>query len=1087
MADPTLEKILGEKKIYPQDIFNQIRAKIKTCDDLKTIDNKTFVDMLKILKTQKETLTGNKRSQTTPSPAVHKFTRQVITKNTSSGKGKGPANLNGGARPSLKKKARESRDAHSVIIAQSNIPWDESSIIVDNFSSLSDKRDKIIDFVNVLVFENNYTTYRSNFLKTKKVYIHPGHYKLDKKLPYYNNPPNISYLNAYLHGMINPSWLEFQSKCEAFANIRHNITKLDLKNILFDGKININQLITLIYSEDHIIAQKDKEQDWLYKIDEELRKSKLYDLTFYSDDKGECTPENFAFFNPTIATYDIAFKNALLTVELITIIFMNLNESNSNNDWCSYAVDNMIDVSDDTVFTDEFEFVEHFNKQFLLGTEENEIKRTKIKKKAHVTYKLIHRYLQRKFCLTYQNDNGFNNIIYHPFKSGLITEADTIKPFKLKDTTLNQITDFCDNITHFSSYNIGQKKIKDIMDLNEYSQIGKLLTTSDVICIQEGTLREFDKKDRIEHLLSPQSVSGIHVPVELDREFYKYKEQENIQKFFKRNHIKIDLNNSKKATIKLHTVKLDNRSDKLFKCVCVTNRLAPSNLEGAYTDETTETAKLNMIYYKKAGDWDTFFKPSNTPTDKPYIFIGKLTDGFRDHRFHTFIAIKNNDTCIVNIHLDTVQEQKKLELIFLLKNIIARNAFFKGNIKQIYILGDFNLDAYDIITTLKNKVQSVFFKEKNFTIYNNNFLSRSGNVAGGKIVNTSLDNCIVISENNNTDCTNYIPKMCFSDSALMNPLILLYDNLNKAYKILHDSPSINIDNNFKNLLLLSNITSTGSNDSIKKILFDKLKTLLVHVKPATPQFTMTTVSPTTILKNTHLSDHCLMAFEILPKPSTFRSTILKANSLKYNDSFIRISHDDPLDHVDSLDYGDIQAAHIQELSKLNADITKIKTDRSKAIKLLKEETARLKKANSQMNLSSISSYNSSSDSDYLVEILNKLLTDLQKVAIQEKTDHNLLIKSLQNKTSTLNTINEKHNSKMEGLQKFNKTIISRRNKNLRQMSQVISKVNAQHTLLNQKNKTINEHRRQTEQFNKKPITNAARLLISSVLKTVSFK
>ena len=262
-----------------------------------------------------------------------------------------------------------------------------------------------------------------------------------------------------------------------------------------------------------------------------------------------------------------------------------------------------------------------------------------------------------------------------------------------------------------------------------------------------------------------QSVVVVNVNVIIDKELKKYKESTNIKKFIETNNIIV---NGDEYSIPVYK----NIFNKKYG-VLISNRLA--NFD---TNEKIKKGNLTCI---------------NNEIKDNHIFIGKIGSGYQNNNIHTFIAIKkyldhSNPTrynIIINLHLDTDDSKrvKQLELIYLLKYIIPKYEFFTdNNVEKIYIIGDLNMDCYEIITSIRERVNNKYYKDRRFKVVLNNIITQvSMNTKVGK--GSALDNCIIIEkipnlsgqsgqpgqsgQSGKSKCHEYKPEIYISESAKM--------------------------------------------------------------------------------------------------------------------------------------------------------------------------------------------------------------------------------------------------------------------------------------------------------------------------------
>ena len=252
-----------------------------------------------------------------------------------------------------------------------------------------------------------------------------------------------------------------------------------------------------------------------------------------------------------------------------------------------------------------------------------------------------------------------------------------------------------------------------------------------------------------------QSVFVVNVNVIIDKELKKYKDSTNIKKFIETNNIIVD---GDKYSIPVYKNIFNGKNG-----VLISNRLA--NFD---TNEKIKKGNLTCIDNEIKDD---------------HIFIGKIGSGYQNNNIHTFIAIKKylepvkeEYNIIINLHLDTDDSKriKQLKLIYLLKYIIPKYSFFKDvNVEKIYIIGDLNMDCYEIITSIRERVNNIYYKDRRFKIVLNNIITQVS--MNTKVITvgkgSALDNCIIIENQpqpqQKSKCGEYKPKIYISESEKM--------------------------------------------------------------------------------------------------------------------------------------------------------------------------------------------------------------------------------------------------------------------------------------------------------------------------------
>lgn len=350
--------------------------------------------------------------------------------------------------------------------------------------------------------------------------------------------------------------------------------------------------------------------------------------------------------------------------------------------------------------------------KFLIGVEKQRLKRESISTTENAQLRLLDKYLKNKFCLanTMQGDN-YDNVIWHPLQS--------ISSRKYNIFSQDYIT----------SYNLSEKTLNNIVKHN--NEISMLIRDGIINCFQEVNLVNFYS-----------SINARKVYVMISKDFYRYLNKRNAVDFMTNNNFLYDPDRKK---FQVNIYKSINKIFQDKEYVSITNRLS------SYDDN--KISKHNLTFFPEG------------IVDDDAIFIGKLEAGINNHNIHTFMAVKINNSIIVNLHLETESTKRitEIELIYLLKDVIPKEPFFNttdSGIDKIYLIGDLNADSYDIITTINEKVNSRYYKNKVFKIVFNNIITRSDNRS-----NSALDNCIIIESNKCPDI--YRPLIYVSESANM--------------------------------------------------------------------------------------------------------------------------------------------------------------------------------------------------------------------------------------------------------------------------------------------------------------------------------
>tara|TARA_B000000475_G_C16005087_1_gene450550 strand:- start:2275 stop:5391 length:3117 start_codon:yes stop_codon:yes gene_type:complete len=480
--------------------------------------------------------------------------------------------------------------------------------------------------------------------------------------------------------------------------------------------------------------------------------------------------------------------NATLLFEFIELTVDYINDKESTlfdlNNQKTYIVKNDNDI---------FNFIERGNNfNYLIDFDANRNKGEKKNMKKNVQLNLIKKQendkINKFICLANDHKSDqttklYHNLFYHPnMNSSYYSypankhEIDyDFKQFLNLKRTNNKL---------YSSYNLNTKLLENICNQEQiqpngygfYSKnrndIQELMTNSDIICLQEANIKDFNLYKLTEVVNSVDK--PIKIKVVIDNDFEKGLKSKNIKEFLRINNIEylnknffINIYKSKKYT--------ENGlfSDK--NLIYISNRLASYQDNDGTNKNSIKKFNITLFSNKiKLKDND--------------IYIGKIGNGWDYTHTHTFTAIKlNNHECIINIHLDTDDSKriKQTELKILFNKIISRNKFF-DKIKKIIVTGDFNMDTVDIIDILYSQIKSSFYINKKFRILFNNI------VTGNK---TSLDNCIIIEENNdNNKCD---PPVIFEPNIYVtankyhvnNDSIIMYKDKSNT-KIIVDDESI---------------------------------------------------------------------------------------------------------------------------------------------------------------------------------------------------------------------------------------------------------------------------------------------------------
>tara|TARA_B110001450_G_scaffold162549_1_gene151529 strand:- start:3630 stop:6143 length:2514 start_codon:yes stop_codon:yes gene_type:complete len=528
---------------------------------------------------------------------------------------------------------------------------------------------------------------------------------------------------------------------------------------------------------------------------------KLFNFLFYTDTDTKLSfilstvkPENI-----TNITFDIiknAIINYLATYEYFYKVYLHTKTTNS-------LFFQVIDKKQEKLnkYETQFTYTQQLTDNFFAITAYNNNGKKVEGQRVHIA--ITNDYLNYKFCLGNNNSSsGFVNI-NHPYP---------LRQPSSSTFTLNEPT--------ISTYNLNERAFKysfnyfieNLIDLMKTStnNVKTWIEQTPINCFQEVNINSF--KESIKSITSPEKKKvrpggGIDSPddeirpkrkrsnpqaaqaaqspaqaqaaqpqaaqaaqaaeqsfvnVIIDKELKKYKDSTNIKKFIETNNIKDD-NGTYSIPVYKNIFKKKNG-------VLISNRLANFN-----TDEEIKKGNLTCI---------------DNEIKKDHIFIGKIGSGYQNNNIHTFIAIKQyldpvkeeKYNIIINLHLDTDDSKriKQLELIYLLKYIIPKYSFFKDvNVEKIYIIGDLNMDCYEIITSIRERVNNIYYKDRRFKIVLNNIITQvSMNTKDSKDgKGSALDNCIIIEKIPNqpgqsnqpgrSKCGEYKPQIYISESAKM--------------------------------------------------------------------------------------------------------------------------------------------------------------------------------------------------------------------------------------------------------------------------------------------------------------------------------
>ena len=508
-------------------------------------------------------------------------------------------------------------------------------------------------------------------------------------------------------------------------NILYNILQRKTSGkplTIFDLYKLINNVTTLNYDDETKIIKRQLN-----------RRTKGFD--FYYNANGN-TGSNLVFYKTPLDTIDVIFDaiiNYLITYEYIYKVYLKTLDNDTSD---------IFQIPDNTLF--EISNIPHA--PFLAENVVN-VSNKKITKDFALIV-LVDNYLNYKFCLA-NNDKttAFSNIS-HPLAQPTANFDGFIRSPLI--TTFN-----------LAEKNFGRQKFEGfikslIIDTNR-SIVFDWVVKAPVNCFQEVNMIEFfasvsnspvvGKKRHLTGTSTPL-LYYKQVSVIMDNEIKKYKNSNNIQQFIATNKLTL-INNT--FFINIYNNIFDTK-----KCVLITNRLANY-------DNDKKISKGNLTCIKNDID-----------INDDDIFIGKLGPGYQNNNIHTFIAVKNRKPnnkydIIINLHLDTddTHRLKQLELVYLLKYIIPKYPFFKDdNVNDIYIIGDLNMDCYEIIYNINMKVKSTLYKNRSFKVVLNNIRTHA------KLTKqTALDNCIIITKNAIqtivSKCDIYEPKVYISESRYM--------------------------------------------------------------------------------------------------------------------------------------------------------------------------------------------------------------------------------------------------------------------------------------------------------------------------------
>ena len=513
-----------------------------------------------------------------------------------------------------------------------------------------------------------------------------------------------------------------------------------------------------------------------------LPQLQLFSFLFYNKD----TDTELSFILSTVKPANItidkiknAIKNYLATYEYFYKVYLHTKAT----DLTFFQV---IDKEQEkpNKYEKQFEYTEQSANEFFAITAYNKNGNKVEGQRVHIA--ITNDYLNYKFCLGNNSSSGFGNI-NHPYN----------KP-SLSTFTLNSLT--------ISTYNLNERAFKcsfnDFIEnlirlMTDHTNVQQWIKNTPINCFQEVNINSFNEsiksithqkkkkkvggtdppgdgigtKRRSSRLAQPQapqapqapdqSVVVVNVNVIIDKELKKYKESTNIKKFIETNNIIV---NGDEYSIPVYKNIFNDKNG-----VLISNRLA--NFD---TNEKIKKGNLTCI---------------DNEIEKDHIFIGKIGSGYQNNNIHTFIAIKkyldpSNPTIyniIINLHLDTDDSKrvKQLELIYLLKYIIPKYEFFTdNNVEKIYIIGDLNMDCYEIITSIRERVNNKYYKDRRFKVVLNNIITQVS--MNTKVITvgkgSALDNCIIIEkipirlgiELKRSKCGEYKPQIYISESEKMH-------------------------------------------------------------------------------------------------------------------------------------------------------------------------------------------------------------------------------------------------------------------------------------------------------------------------------
>lgn len=502
-----------------------------------------------------------------------------------------------------------------------------------------------------------------------------------------------------------------------------NFTANYLKHKYFiDNKIDFENLYKLVFgiNESELLQKSSdktkKNEDACIAIDiiqKNVNINKNIDFIYFKGESAQSSstgnPNELAFLFPNKEQFGDAIVNYIVILEFLYLIDYNTKKENPDAF--------QIPIEDDDVAVKHVTLFE-FNPTklpFLINEKINRKNEDGTQRKKNSTetinnsqLTLKDEYLKKKFCLSNVAENDqYGNLKFHPLK---IDNSSALTDYNLKQP-------------YFMSYNIGTKPFQQIIKIQE---IENKFEDSLINCFQEVINIQYlingnrqQQKNRI-NVLSQKNFLSLG---------FSSKPSQNINKFVYDNKI---TNNNDSFQIPIYKY----NDQKQF--ITITNRLA------SYEDDNT-VKKNNVLFF-----------PTGKVTHDG-IFIGKLASGYQNNNMHTFTAIRIDNYVVINLHLDTddAKRLKQLELEYLMKYIIPKYDFFTNeDVKKIYIMGDLNMDTYNIISTIYDKVNDKFYKNKTFKIVLNNIITRSV-----KDKHSALDNCIIIQRkscNNERDPNIYV-------------------------------------------------------------------------------------------------------------------------------------------------------------------------------------------------------------------------------------------------------------------------------------------------------------------------------------------